>query len=211
VRVSPKFFCKLLDNTSIHSIYDPFDTLRIPDARIGFRWRIHQFKQTISSFPSQSFLFLPCYLLVKFNLEDKAWFCKLSVQIVFHLCTSLRVSWLHNFLLTGTLPYTGFTFEVPKHQSYLYIYICATVQYLQSNTVLRVCKLYTRSTVAYLDCVISYYQAFALHRIHFRFARTTVLLYQWPRCTSEGPICRARPYCHAPRHYRYSFSRVAIA
>jgi hypothetical protein len=34
-----------------------------------------------------------------------------------------RVPRLRNFLLTGTLPHTRFTFEVPEHQSYLIIYI----------------------------------------------------------------------------------------
>jgi hypothetical protein len=45
-----------------YSIYDPFDALRILtdtrySYRIGFRWRIHRFEQTISSFPRQFFLF----------------------------------------------------------------------------------------------------------------------------------------------------------
>jgi hypothetical protein len=40
---------------------DPFDT------RIGLR--IHRFEQTILSITRQFFLLLPCYLLVKFNLE----------------------------------------------------------------------------------------------------------------------------------------------
>jgi hypothetical protein len=31
-----------------------------------------------------------------------------------------RVSRLRKFLLTGILPYTGFTFDLPKHQSYIY-------------------------------------------------------------------------------------------
>jgi hypothetical protein len=34
-----------------------------------------------------------------------------------------RVSRLRNFLLTGNLPYNGFTFEVLEHQSYIYFYI----------------------------------------------------------------------------------------
>jgi hypothetical protein len=56
-----------------------------------------------------------------------------------------RVSRLHNPCSTGILLYTTFTFEVPEHQSYIII-ISAR---LYSIT------LYTRSTVASLDCVIS--------------------------------------------------------
>jgi hypothetical protein len=33
-----------------------------------------------------------------------------------------RVSQLRNFLLTGILPFTGFTFDLPEHQSYIYIF-----------------------------------------------------------------------------------------
>jgi hypothetical protein len=39
------------------------------------------------------------------------------------------VSRLCNFLLTGNLPYTGFTFDLPECQSYI-IYISAPVQFL---------------------------------------------------------------------------------
>jgi hypothetical protein len=37
-----------------------------------------------------------------------------------------RVSRLRNFLLTGILPCTGFTFNLPEHQSYIYILLYCT-------------------------------------------------------------------------------------
>jgi hypothetical protein len=60
-----------------------------------------------------------------------------SLQLAYILLyIDRRISRLRTFLLTGTLPYTGFTFEVPEHQSYIY-------------------KINILSTVASLDCVIS--------------------------------------------------------
>jgi hypothetical protein len=66
-------------------------------------------------------------------LEEKARFCKLYDNSRF----DSRVSRLRNFLHTGILPYTGFTFDSPEHQSYIYsIYICASVQFTTECTVL---------------------------------------------------------------------------
>jgi hypothetical protein len=78
----------------------------------------------------QFFLFSPYYLLVKFNLEGQTRFCKLKALI------DRRVSRLRNFLLTGILPYTGFTFAAPKHQSYIILYstiVYCTVLYCTSD------------------------------------------------------------------------------
>jgi hypothetical protein len=90
-------------------------TYPIPNPRIGFHWQIHRplirannFKFSTSILP-----FLPCYLPLKFNLEDKAWFCKLSVQFFASRdCI--------NPFSTGILQYTGFTFEVPEYCPYTY-------------------------------------------------------------------------------------------
>jgi hypothetical protein len=129
-----------------HSIYDPFDTHS--DTRYSY-WvdpsirfeATHRFEQKISSFPGQFFLFFTVLFTGKPNLEEKARFCKLYDNSRF----DSRVSRLRNFLLTRILLYSGFTFEVPEHQSY----------------------------ILYL-------------RVHYRVYCT--ILYQWPRCKSEGPI-----------------------
>jgi hypothetical protein len=49
-----------------------------------------------------------------------------------------RISRLRNFLLTGNFPYTVFTFNSPKHQSYIYyyyVYLCVCTVYPRPNTV----------------------------------------------------------------------------
>jgi hypothetical protein len=55
-------------------------------------------------------------------------YIRASTNTVPRVCIDSRVSQLRTFQLIGTLPYTGFTFDSPKRQSYIYIliYICAT-------------------------------------------------------------------------------------
>jgi hypothetical protein len=67
-----------------------------------------------------------------------------------------RVSRLRNFLLTGILPYTGFTFAVPEHPSYILLYISARL----SRYSFRVSRLHKSL----------FYRLFAVYRIHFRRA-----------------------------------------
>jgi hypothetical protein len=61
-------------------------SIRIPDTYWVSLLGIHRFdvtnrfEQPISSLCVNSSFFLPCYLLVKFILEEKARFCKLSLQ-----------------------------------------------------------------------------------------------------------------------------------
>jgi hypothetical protein len=69
----------------------------------------HQYR-TLFKFSKSILPFLPSYSLVnQFGGES---------QILQSRIDS-RVSRLRNFLLTGILPYTAFTFEVPEHQSYI--------------------------------------------------------------------------------------------
>jgi hypothetical protein len=139
--------------------------------------RANNFKFSKSIFP-----FLPCYLLVKFNLEEKARFCKLSVQFfasrdcinsfsigillytgftfevpehqsyIYILFFDRRVSRLRNFLLTGILPYTGFTFDFPEHQSYIY----DILYYTAPVTTLQIRRSYTLSIYISLLLYIIY-------------------------------------------------------
>jgi hypothetical protein len=69
----PEQFLSFTTNSLSPFDSDPFDT------RYSYRISLPNpsIEHPISSFPSQFYLLLPCYLLVKLNLEEKARFCKL--------------------------------------------------------------------------------------------------------------------------------------
>jgi hypothetical protein len=64
------------------------------------------------------------------------------LNIIYHILIYIqdrrRVSRLRNFLLTGTLPYTGFTFDSPERQSYI---IYQSIQYLILRSALYVLQM----------------------------------------------------------------------
>jgi hypothetical protein len=51
------------------------------------------------------------------------WYCASVNSIQDRYYIDRRVSRLRNFLLTGSLPYTGFTFDLPERQSYIIYYL----------------------------------------------------------------------------------------
>jgi hypothetical protein len=63
----------------------------------------------------------PIYILFSYISTRlySIWYCASLYKIDSRVDS--RVSRLRNFLLTGTLPYTGFTFDSPERQSYIYI------------------------------------------------------------------------------------------
>jgi hypothetical protein len=64
------------------------------------RCRIHRYKQTISNVTRQFFHFLPCYSLVKFNLEGQARRCKRLRKIPFNRYFALyRIHFRHAQIL----------------------------------------------------------------------------------------------------------------
>jgi hypothetical protein len=121
------------------------------------------------------------------HLEEKARFCKLAVQFS-HPRSTVASRDCITFQLTGILLYTGITFKVPEHQSYIYIillYIGASVQ-----------DRSLRHSTAYFPVN----RHFAVYRIHFRFARTSVLyifLYMSVRLYSFSKIDTVLSYITA--------------